>query len=113
MPATAAFNTEHGRAVTEPDRRLNAGEVAFRWIVMGGISILGLLSVRVLGQIDKTADKVEILQLQVSDMKGTFNSRIDAHVERLNTIDRRNEAQDTKIDALQQRIWRMPLAPAP
>lgn len=93
------------------EQRHNRGETAFRWIVLGGISLLGALSMRVLGQIDKTADKVELLQLQVSDMKGTFNSRIDAHVERLNTIDRRNDAQDVKIDALQQRVWRMPATP--
>ncbi len=99
--------------MTEPEYRHNRGETAYRWVVMAGIGILCLLSVRLLGQIDKTGDKVELLQLQVSDMKGTFNSRIDAHVERLNTVDRRNDAQDVKIDALQQRVWRLPFPGQP
>lgn len=84
------------------------GVQAYRWIVLGALGLLAALSMRVLGQIDKTADKVELLQLQVTDMKGTFDSRLNAHVDRLNSIDRRNDMQDGKIDALQQRVWRLP-----
>lgn len=87
------------------------GVQAYRWVMVGGMAILSALSLRVLSQIDKTADKVELLQLQVSDMKGTFNSRIDAHVERLNTIDRRNDSQDTKLNTLQENFWQWRIAP--
>jgi hypothetical protein len=80
------------------------GVQAYRWIMMGGVALISALSLRVLAQIDATAQKVETLQLQV----GLFNSRIDAHVERLNTIDRRNDLQDVKIDDLQRLVWRRP-----
>lgn len=98
-----------------PNHKTPMGVQAYRWLTVGCMAILTALSYRVLGQIDKTADKVDALQLQVVDMKGTLDSRINAHVQRLDTSDRRhdghdrrNEAQDTKIDGLQQRVWRLP-----
>lgn len=84
------------------------GEQAFHAVVLGMLAVLGALSMRVLTQIDKTADKLESLQLQVSDMKGTFESRFNAHVDRLNSIDRRLESDGANIIDLQRRVWRMP-----
>lgn len=89
------------------------GVQAYRWIMLISMGILGALSLRVLSQIDDTAKKVEDLRLQASDMRGTINSRIDAHVERLNSIDRRNDQQDVKIDDLQRLVWRHPDPPTP
>jgi hypothetical protein len=82
------------------------GAQAYRWVMIGGMAIVSALSLRVLGQIDKTAEKVEILQLQVTDIRGTFNLRMEGHVERLNMLDRRNEQQDLKLSELERMVWR-------
>jgi hypothetical protein len=95
--------------------KVSMGVQAYRWLVALIMFLLTGLSARVLVTIDKTAEKVDTLQIQLIDMKGTLDSRINAHVQRLDdanrrfdTIDRRNDSQDVKIDALQQRVWRMP-----
>lgn len=91
------------------------GIQAYRWLVVLVMALLAVLSGRVLITIDKTADKVDLLQIQVVDMKGSLDNRINAHAQRLDgndrrfdANDRRNDAQDTKLDAIQQRVWRLP-----
>jgi hypothetical protein len=55
-----------------------------------------------------------LVEVQIPGLSTMVNSRIDTHAQRLDGIDRRNEQQDTKIDELQRRVWRLPeLSPAP
>lgn len=96
------------------------GVQAYRWILLGGVALLGILSARVLSAVDKTADKVDTLQLQLTEARSTTESRINAHRERLDSLDRRfgeqvsrDQGQDTKIEGLQQRIWQMPTSTPP
>jgi hypothetical protein len=84
------------------------GVQAYRWLVTGIMTLLVALSARVLSSVDKTAEKVDMLQLQVTEMRSSLESRLNAHVQRLDTIDRRNDTQDVKIDDLQRRVWRWP-----
>jgi hypothetical protein len=55
-----------------------------------------------------------LVEIQIPGLSTMINSRIDAHAQRLDAIDRRNDQQDFKIDDLQRRVWRMPeQAPSP
>lgn len=100
---------EPSESGTRPERHQDSlGVQAYRWLTLIGMLILTALSGRVLLQVDKTSDKVEALQLQVTSVTSTMNSRIDAHVQRLDTSDRRNDNQDAKIDDLQRRVWSRP-----
>ena len=81
------------------------GVQAYRWLVGGGLALLVLLSQRTLATLDETAAAVRNLQSQMAAMQGATESRFNAHGQRLDTIDRRNDAQDVKIDGLWQRLW--------
>lgn len=85
--------------------RIGFGVQAYRWIVAGGMALLVLLSQRTLVTLDDTAAAVRSLQAQVAAMQGATESRFTAHGQRLDTIDRRNDTQDVKIDRLWQRPW--------
>lgn len=100
------------------------GVQAYRWIVMGGMGLISLLSMRVLDKVDKTSDKVDALQVQVVGLSSTAESRFNAHADRLRTIDDRNiqqdqrmDRQDVKIDLLRDRVLQgfspAPAAPMP
>ena len=81
------------------------GVQAYRWLVGGGLALLVLLSQRTLATLDDTTAAVRSLQAQVAAMQGITESRFNAHGQRLDTMDRRNDAQDVKIDGLWQRPW--------
>lgn len=85
--------------------RAGFGVQAYRWIVAGGMALLVLLSQRTLATLDDTAAAVRSLQAQVAALQGATESSFTAHGQRLDTIDRRNDAQDVKIDSLWQRPW--------
>jgi hypothetical protein len=80
------------------------GVQAYRWLVAAGLALLTLLSQRTLAGIDDTAKAVNDLRAVVQSMQGTTNT----HAHRLDSIDRRNDQQDTKIDAIQLKVWGMP-----
>ncbi len=81
------------------------GVQAYRWIVAGGMALLVLLSQRTLATLDDTAAAVRSLQAQVAALQGATESRFNAHAHRLDAAERRNDAQDVKIDGLWQRLW--------
>lgn len=81
------------------------GVQAYRCIVAAGVALLVVLSQRTLATLDDTAAAVRGLQAQVASLQGSTESRFNAHVQRLDTMDRRNDAQDVKIDSLWQRLW--------
>lgn len=85
----------------------NKGVQAYRWLVTIGMALITALSWRQLDQIDKMAAKLEALQIQVTTLSGTSEGRINAHVLRLDSQDRRNERQDTQIEELQRRLWQL------
>lgn len=84
------------------------GVQAYRWIVGGGMAAICALSLRVLNSVDKTADKVDELNTRVVEMRSNTDSRINAHAQRLDSIDRRNDLQDGKLDELQRNFWGLP-----
>lgn len=92
-------------SMSENGRRVSLGMQAYRWLVAAGMGILVLLSQRTLAGIDETANSVRDLKAQVAAMQGTTESRFNAHAQRLDMVDRRNDSQDTKIDGLWQRLW--------
>ncbi len=49
-----------------------------------------------------------LTEKQIPELVGRLNDRANAHAQRLDSIDRRNDAQDTKIDAIQLKVWGMP-----
>lgn len=87
------------------------GVQAYRWIVAGGMTLLVLLSQRTLATLDDTTAAVRSLEARVAAMQGTTESRFNAHAQRLETADRRNDTQDSKIDSLWQRLWALPNVP--
>lgn len=80
------------------------GVQAYRCIVAVGMALLVLLSQRTLATLDDTVTAVRSLQAQVAAMQGATESRFNAHAQRLDAADRRNDAQDVKIDSLWQRL---------
>jgi hypothetical protein len=97
-------NGEHPNG-SGPNGKTGLGVQAYRWLVGGGVALLVLLSQRTLATLDETAAAVRTLQAQVAALQGATESRFNAHGQRLDTIDRRNDAQDVKIDGLWQRLW--------
>lgn len=88
--------------------RASKGEQVYRALVSGGLLIIAFLSMRVIGDLDKMGAKIEALQLQVIALSSTTEGRLNAHTGRHDNNERRNDAQDVKIDELQRRVWRMP-----
>lgn len=90
---------------TNGHSKIGMGVQAYRWMVGVGMGLLVLLSQRTLAGIDETSTAVRSLQIEVRTMQGTTESRFNAHAQRLDTMDRRNDTQDAKIDSLWQRLW--------
>lgn len=97
---------------TQESPKDSRGVHAYRWIVLLTLGVLGTLSVRVLNQIDKTGDKIEVVQAQVLELKGTleavkgtYDSRIAAHEQRINAVELRARAQDTRIEEMMKQMW--------
>lgn len=88
-----------------PTGKTGLGVQAYRWLVGGGMALLVLLSQRTLATLDDTTAAVRSLQAQVAAIQAVTESRLSAHAQRLDTSDRRNDAQDVKIDGLWQRPW--------
>lgn len=89
------------------------GVQAYRWLVTIGMALITGLSWRVLDSIDRMSVKIEALQIQVTTLSSTAEGRIVALGQRLDSGERRNDAQDVKIDDLQRRVWRLPEARMP
>ena len=82
------------------------GVQAYRWMVSIGIALLSILMMRVLADVDRTAGKVDSLGEKFGEWRGTTESRINAHAQRLDGHDRRNDQQDTKLDELTRWLFR-------
>lgn len=98
-------------SMSENRGRVSLGVQAYRWLVAAGLGILVLLSNKTLQGIDDTAKDVRAIQIEMRTMQGTSEGRFTSHAQRLDTIDRRNDAQDAKLDGLWQRFWTLPNPP--
>lgn len=93
--------------------RAAMGVQAYRWMVTVCMALLAALSWRVLDQVDKTAAKVDSLWDKVTTLATTTESRINAHLYRLEGIDRLNETQNRDIKELERRAYQMSPPRAP
>ena len=78
------------------------GTQAYRWLVGIGTASTTLLAALILTTVKETAADVNSLKVDVSTVKAMQthqNTRIEA-------VERRNDAQDIKLDTLSQQIWR-------
>lgn len=93
--------------MSEGKARVDRATVTWRALVLLLLTVLGVMSSRILAQIDKTSE----LAVNTQALVGIINSRVEGHGMRLDSIDRRNDAQDAKLDGLWQRFWTLPTAP--
>lgn len=89
-------------SMSEGRTRVDRATVTWRALVLILLTVIGAMSTRILNQIDKTSELATSTQALV----GVLNGRIDAHAQRLDTLDRRNDAQDRSIEQLADRVWR-------
>lgn len=84
--------------------KVSPGVQAYRWLIAiatGGTMILAL---SILSTVKETAADVNVLKVDISTVKAMqthLSSRIEAS-------ERRNDAQDAKLDGLWQRFWTIP-----
>lgn len=83
------------------------GTQAYRWLVGAGTAATVALATLILSTVKETAADVNVLKIAVSTvqaMQTHQSSRIEA-------VERRNDAQDLKLDTLSQQLWRFPPVP--
>ena len=83
------------------------GTQAYRWLVGAGTAATVALATLILSTVKETAADVNVLKIAVSTvqaMQTHQSSRIEA-------VERRNDAQDLKLDTLSQQLWRFSLVP--
>lgn len=76
------------------------GVQAYRWFVTVGVAAVGYFAFDTRQTMKELASDVTALKVQVS----IFNSRVDAHADRLRSIDDRNSQQDTEMRSLREKI---------
>ena len=82
--------------------RIPKGTQAYRWLVGMGTAATVALATLILSTVKETAADVNVLKIAVSTvqaMQTHQSSRIEA-------VERRNDAQDLKLDTLSQQLWR-------
>lgn len=83
------------------------GTQAYRWLVGAGTAATVALATLILSTVKETAADVNVLKIAVSTvqaMQTHQSSRIEA-------VERRNDAQDLKLDTLSQQLWRFSPVP--
>lgn len=78
------------------------GTQAYRWLVGMGTAATVALATLILSTVKETAADVNVLKIAVSTVQALQthqSSRIEA-------VERRNDAQDLKLDTLSQQLWR-------
>ena len=83
------------------------GVAAYRWWISVGMTATLALVGLILTTVRETASDVTVLKISMGQLTTTQTH----HTLRLDAQDRRNDLQDQKIDALQQRVWQLPLPP--
>ena len=85
----------------EPPRN-GKGVQAYRWLVSIGTGATALLALWILDTVKGTARDVTVLQMDVSTVKAMQTHQ----TARIEAVERRNDAQDVKLDSISQHIWR-------
>ena len=80
------------------------GVQAYRWWISVGMTATLALVGLILTTVKETASDVTSLKIAISNLTTTQSH----HTSRMDSIDRRNDLQDQKIETLQQQIWRNP-----
>lgn len=78
------------------------GVQAYRWLVSIGTGATVLLALWILDTVKGTAQDVNALKVDVSTVKAMQTHQ----TARIEAVERRNDAQDVKLDSLSQQIWR-------
>lgn len=78
------------------------GTQAYRWLVGVGTASTMALAYLILSTVKETAADVDVLKVDLSTVKAMQTHQSS----RIGAGERRNDAQDTKLDSLSQQIWR-------
>lgn len=89
-------------------------EWLWRGIAFGLLSVVTYLAADVYSGMKRSGESsirqeerlTNLTEKQIPELVGRLNDRVNAHAQRLDTIDRRNDNQDTKIEIMSERIWR-------
>lgn len=93
--------------MTDTNGNGSKGVQAYRWILSAGVAVIGVMSMRMLAHVDEVGKDVRTLQIQVT----TLNTTIANLALQLANAERRNDAQDAKLNDIERRVWQM--APLP
>lgn len=78
------------------------GTQAYRWLVGMGTAATVALTALILSTVKEMAADVNVLKIAVSTVQALQTHQ----TARIESVERRNDAQDTKLDSLSQQIWR-------
>lgn len=92
--------------MSEHDSRDGKGVQAYRWLVSVGIAAITTLCTIVLLTVQRTADDVSNLRSGFATLTTTQTHQSA----RMDSIDKRNDEQDKKIENLKDRIYQIGLS---
>lgn len=78
------------------------GTQAYRWLVGMGTAATVALATLILSTVKETAADVNVLKIAVSTVQALQHHQSS----RIEAVERRNDAQDLKLDTLSQQLWR-------
>ena len=83
------------------------GTQAYRWLVGAGTAATVALATLILSTVKETAADVNVLKIDVSTVKAMQTHQ----TARIEAVERRNDAQDLKLDTLSQQLWQFSPVP--
>jgi len=83
------------------------GTQAYRWLVGMGTAATVALATLILSTVKETAADVNVLKIDVSTVKAMQTHQ----TARIEAVERRNDAQDLKLDTLSQQLWQFSPVP--
>ena len=83
------------------------GTQAYRWLVGAGTASTVALATLILSTVKETAMDVNVLKVAVSTVQALQHHQSS----RIEAVERRNDAQDLKLDTLSQQLWQFSPAP--
>ncbi len=83
------------------------GTQAYRWLVGAGTAATVALATLILSTVKETAMDVNLLKIDVSTVKAMQTHQ----TARIEAVERRNDAQDLKLDTLSQQLWQFSPVP--
>lgn len=83
------------------------GTQAYRWLVGMGTAATVALATLILSTVKETAADVNVLKIAVSTVQALQHHQSS----RIEAVERRNDAQDLKLDTLSQQLWQFSPVP--